>query len=760
MSTPAPLLTGGSLIQSTFGLPNNGPHNLETVVARSISNGLYEIQHYWRLTDSPDEPWSAPVTITDQATGPAAICQRRDYGDGNVIRGNFEVVVPQAGGLVHYTKDNSSITTNSPWIQNPRFAAAFANGPSSILENRVTGDLELVTLWNAFLLHCRYDTGNGWQTVGVISFNAQSGPSLIQSSYDNHLEVIFSEGGNLVLYWYDGAYWRSGGVVAPGTAQPIGFVQGRYGTGPNWNFEVIVPRGDSLDHYWRNNSDGSLAWSFGGVVTSGAGEIVAASLISSGDPQPDGSSDWLLALTQEGNSIYQLHRYNLPGGVRWIRSSCLRLDDDAPFDVDWKNARSWKMAQVTGSVDCQTGGNTLAALGSPGPVLGADAGVTVDHAGRRFLLFGDTAWADGSFSEDSIAEVVDQPPGELPIVTFHGSPRALIGYQSTPPENPYDDVTTGGYDVPLDAFSFENDFYVFFSSNSCSDDNVENSFGLFVNLANKAGNVMGRSILARAVVPSMPIDPCAHHSPIDFQCLTVFSDYHFITVSVQVQAASLVPGFGSEGNLLLIWGTGTYRADDLRLAILDLREEAVYSLLKNGFFPQSFLPVSYFAGFNGTNEPQWSDQESDALPVFWPNALGEISVRWVPEIQRYLLLAMSGPEDRMGAAVWMRIAPYPWGPWSERRQVFDWWQDGAGARPGSSPFIHRNDVQPPDNVGNCIKAIPLQCQDGGGAYAPYLHDVRKTQDALVFRYTLSTWNPYQVMLMEHVVSLADLWALE
>ena len=482
------------------------------------------------------------------------------------------------------------------------------------------------------------------------------------------------------------------------------------------------------------------------MATWGAGEIVAASLISSGDLQPDGTSNWLLALTQEGNSIYQLHRYNLPGGVRWIRSSCLRLDDDAPFDADSKNARSWKMAQVTGSVDCQTGGTTLAALGSPGPVLGADAGVTVDHAGRRFLLFGDTAWADGSFSEDSIAEVVDQPPGELPIVTFHGSPRALTGYPATPT----DDVTTAGYDVPLDAFSFEDDFYAFFSSNSCSDDK----------LANTAGNVMGRSILGRAVDPSMPIDPTIHNQKIVFQCLTVFSDYHFITVSVQVQAASLVPGFGSEGNLLLIWGTGTYRADDLRLAILDLREEAVYSLLKNGFFPQSFLPVSYFSGFNGTNEPQWSDQESDALPLFWPNALGEISVRWVPEIQRYLLLAMTGPEDRMGDAVWMRIAPYPWGPWSERRQVFDWWQDGAGARQGSSPFIHRTDVKPPDNVGDCIEAIQGQCGDGGGAYAPYLHDVRMTPTAMVFRYTLSTWNPYQVMLMEHVVSLADLWALE
>ena len=44
----------------------------------------------------------------------------------------------------------------------------------------------------------------------------------------------------------------------------------------------------------------------------------------------------------------------------------------------------------------------------------------------------------------------------------------------------------------------------------------------------------------------------------------------------------------------------------------------------------------------------------------------------------------------------------------------------------------------------------------GAAYAPYLFDARAAGDTLVLRYTLSTWNPYQVVLMEHRLPIAAL----
>ena len=52
-----------------------------------------------------------------------------------------------------------------------------------------------------------------------------------------------------------------------------------------------------------------------------------------------------------------------------------------------------------------------------------------------------------------------------------------------------------------------------------------------------------------------------------------------------------------------------------------------------------------------------------------------------------------------------------------------------------------------DPVGDRI--FPAQADGTGAAYAPYLFDARREDGDLVLRYTLSTWNPYQVVLMEH-----------
>jgi hypothetical protein len=49
-----------------------------------------------------------------------------------------------------------------------------------------------------------------------------------------------------------------------------------------------------------------------------------------------------------------------------------------------------------------------------------------------------------------------------------------------------------------------------------------------------------------------------------------------------------------------------------------------------------------------------------------------------------------------------------------------------------------------------------ECQ----AYAPYLANVIVDDLKLCLRYTLSTWYPYQTMLMEHIVTRNELRSLE
>ena len=96
------------------------------------------------------------------------------------------------------------------------------------------------------------------------------------------------------------------------------------------------------------------------------------------------------------------------------------------------------------------------------------------------------------------------------------------------------------YDVPLDGFSHAGHLFAFFSSNH-----------------NRAGRVMGRSVLARAE-GDLGIDPTSR-SPIRFRVLGTFSDQHFINVSVQLRPATEVPGCEGRGDVLLVWG-GPYRA--------------------------------------------------------------------------------------------------------------------------------------------------------------------------------------------------------
>jgi len=713
------LITSGSIIQGSIGPP--GARNLEAVILRPDGD-RFGLHHYWRSQVRPDQPWTRGALIAADATGPGVLCQRSDVGG---VPGNFEVLVPEAEGLVHYWLDNA-VTGPRPWHR-VGAAAPGSTGPGAILENRVNGNLEVVALHGTDLDHHWFDR-TAWRRGGRVTERASGPPAMIQSDYGDHIEVVVPEGPDLVLYWLDGfgpgASWRPGGTITRAGDGPVGFVQGRYGAPPNHNFEVVVPRGDTLAVYWRENTKTSKPWRQGGLAAWGAGAIRAASLISS-----DLGDGWLQVLTQEATSIYHLYRHPVGTDFRWMRSSCIRLDDTQPADVDWNHPRSEKVAQISGEPDAETGAATLSSSWTRSRIRGTDLGVRVEHLGRTFLLFGDTHWEDGNrVTLDAIAEV-RRPSADKPDVLMHGAPLEIVGGPATQRE----------YDVPLDAFSAADNLFVFFTSDHFAD-----------------GKVMGRSVLTRALDAAVPIDGGAVDRPLRFQLLTTFSDYRFINASVQLLPAVAVPGFGRDGWLLLVWGSGAYRADDLRLAVLDLRDPAAWSrLFDDEPFSVTSLPIVYFTGMCGA-APLWSRHEDEARPVLWPLALGELSVRWVPELDRYVMLAMSGVDDPIGASVWLRTAPNPWGTWSRRRQVFDWIQDGLGFRPGSRQFVQRPGV-PPGPPGDCV--FDLQCNSGGAGYAPYLYDVHVRGGNVLLRYTLSTWNPYQSILMRHRATVSELDAL-
>ncbi len=141
-------------------------------------------------------------------------------------RGNFEVVVPRAGGgLTHFWRDNDD--PNLKWHRGGDFAtnSGLFSVVSLIQANFGTaglGDLQLVTQQNNCLFFAsRSDQpGATWQgpfpvTVSGVPVGGVTGnPALLQSTF-----------------------------------------------GHQGNFEVVIPRiGGGLSHFWRDNDDPALQW--------------------------------------------------------------------------------------------------------------------------------------------------------------------------------------------------------------------------------------------------------------------------------------------------------------------------------------------------------------------------------------------------------------------------------------------------------------------------------------------------------------------
>jgi hypothetical protein len=118
----------------------------------------------------------------------------------------------------------------------------------------------------------------------------------------------------------------------------------------------------------------------------------------------------------------------------------------------------------------------------------------------------------------------------------------------------------------------------------------------------------------------------------------------------------------------------------------------------------------------------------------------------------------------------MRMAAKPWGPWSRRRVLLNWIADGLGYRRGpdgtrlrSGWFIHDNQPPPADDLlGDDIPRGDVPAGTGGAVYAPYqLPDLTRREGTHCWlHYLISTWNPYQVVQMEHRISDAEFEALE
>ncbi|HEY0867890.1 MAG TPA: DUF4185 domain-containing protein [Fimbriimonas sp.] len=362
----------------------------------------------------------------------------------------------------------------------------------------------------------------------------------------------------------------------------------------------------------------------------------------------------------------------------------------APADT-FVPVRTVKVSQVTGDFDRERKLPTLNLAESRYGVRGIDLGASFEHDGKLVFLFGDT-WPVGRHTPDRPIDgdaiaVSSDTNGEdglhLSFLTADDGKYLAVQIPG---------VSLKGFEVPNGGFSHGGAMYGFYTTDATW---LPNEF------------FMGRSILGRSTDGKR------------WEFVRDVSKDKFINISPWAVDASKVAGLpDSKGKGLLMWASGRrYRASDPFLAYTPLDRIHEGSAMR------------YWAG-----PDKWSDSEGEAKPLFAHPHIGEISVGWCEPLKTWMMLYNSG-EPR---GIHMRTAPNPWGPWSEPKIVFNP-DDGYGR------FMH---VSWKDRKVDEVHD-PGRENEYGGEYGPYMipRFFRKTSGGATIYYLLSTWNPYQVVLM-------------
>jgi hypothetical protein len=379
-----------------------------------------------------------------------------------------------------------------------------------------------------------------------------------------------------------------------------------------------------------------------------------------------------------------------------------------PDEAVWIPASTQKICQLTGQLDRQAGGPTLNETGYRFGLSGTDLGASFEYRGHTQFLFGDTEPTEYFAGWNNLSSRSDQYNDSIAYTLGRDPERCLVLQFVTGPSGAYASprlrsrsgrpIGLGTFEVPISGFGLNDKMYVFFALG-----HLDGQFSPYVRSVLGVSGDGGRT----------------------FTEVREFSSAKFVNVWAAAVDRTLVPGLppDSGSRVLLVWGSeggARYRASRPYLAVLQLSK-----LAESG-------STRYFAGFEpGSATPRWSRAEDQAAPLFESHCVGELSVQWNPGVGKWLMLY--GCQDPRGIS--LRQAALPWGPWSEPQVIFD------GARDGDTHFIHqphRDDLSDPGHE-----------EMAGGEYAPFfLPFFRQSGDQATIYYVMSTWNPYQTVLMK------------
>jgi Domain of unknown function (DUF4185) len=378
--------------------------------------------------------------------------------------------------------------------------------------------------------------------------------------------------------------------------------------------------------------------------------------------------------------------------------------------LTWIAGSTTKVEQMIGDCDytaqAQTGQcvATTSQTAMRARVLGTDIGASFESNGRLIFLFGDTISplpGENYLASDTIASSVSTDPSQGLFLDFFTNNDGSPYFVRIP------GVRMGAGEVPHAGIRLNGSTYV-----------VVNT-GADINLPDP--NINEYSVLTR-------FDEAARRFTV-VRTISSRPDGKFITTALR-----------QFGNDVYIFGLGIYRGSDVYLSVVGAADF------------ESGRGTRYFSGFVD-GRPTWSTSEADAVPVVLDNPLnipnhtpgiGNVSVIYSSELRLWLMTYDSTRSSHDSRGFYFTYAGEPWGPWQRPQLIFNATRDGA-----LGTFIHDPRISPSDRLTGPTIGPNDPVTTPGGPYAPYIIErfTRVADRTLSIYYTLSTWNPYTIVMM-------------
>jgi hypothetical protein len=400
-----------------------------------------------------------------------------------------------------------------------------------------------------------------------------------------------------------------------------------------------------------------------------------------------------------------------------ILAAALAVAADATT-LTWIPGSTTKVEQMIGDCDytaqARTGqcALTTSQTAMRARVLGTDIGASFESEGRVIFLFGDTispSPSENYLASDTMASSVSTDPSRGLFLDFFTNNDGSPYFVRIP------GVRMGAGEVPHAGIRLNGSTYI-----------VVNT-GTDINLPDRHIN--------------------------EYSVLTRFDETNrrftvLRTISSRPNGRFVTTALRQSGNDVYIFGLGVYRGSDVYLSVVGAADF------------ESGRGTRYFTGLvNG--QPTWSTSEGDAVPVVLDNPLnvpnatpgvGNVSVIYSNELRLWLMTYDSVRSEPEARGFYFSYASEPWGPWQRPQLIFNATRDGA-----AGTFIHDPRITPGDRLTGPTIGPNDPVTTPGGPYAPYMIErfTRVSGPTLSIYYTLSTWNPYTIVMMRSDFQISE-----